>query len=304
MLWGLSSMDNADVAYSFGSRALPAVPELEAALASTRLPGSRPLDGRPAVSLRFDQVGFTYPGTTMPVLDGLDLELGAGESLAVVGSNGAGKTTFVKLLARLYDPTSGRITVDGIDLRELDATSWQRRVAAIFQDFTHYELTVAENVGLGAPALLDDRGALRDAARRAGALSLIDALPGGWDTVLSRRVAGGVELSGGEWQRIALARALLAVDAGAGLLVLDEPTANLDARAETELYERFLDLTSGVSTVVISHRFSTVRRAGRIVVLGGGSVVEAGTHDELLALGGRYARMFRLQAARFETTDA
>ncbi|HEX4905583.1 MAG TPA: ABC transporter ATP-binding protein [Acidimicrobiales bacterium] len=300
MVWGLSSMTNADVAYSFGIRALPAIPELEAALEQTRLPGTRAAGVMPVEAVRFEGVSFRYPGSENAILDGLDLELRAGESLAVVGSNGAGKTTLVKLLARFYDPTAGRVTVDGVDLRELDASSWQCRVAAIFQDFTHYELSVAENVGLGAPALLDDRDALREAARRAGALELIEALPDGWDTVLSRRVAGGVELSGGEWQRIALARALLAVDAGAGILVLDEPTANLDARAETQLYDRFLELTAGVTTVVISHRFSTVRRADRIVVLRHGRVVESGSHDELLALGGRYARMFQLQAARFD----
>ena len=300
MLYGLSAMSNADVAYSFGISALPAIPELEQAIARTRFGGSRPADGLPTEAVRFNGVRFSYPGAETAILDGLDLELRAGESLAIVGSNGAGKTTLVKLLARFYDPTAGSITVDGVDLRELDPTAWQCRIAAIFQDFTHYELSVAENVGLGAPALLDDRDALRDAARRAGALDLIEALPDGWDTVLSRRVAGGVELSGGEWQRIALARALLAVDAGAGILVLDEPTANLDARAETELYDRFLELTRGVATIVISHRFSTVRRADRIVVLRAGRVVEQGSHDELLALGGRYARMFNLQAARFD----
>ena len=304
MLGQLVSMTNADVNYAFGIKALPAIPELEDAIAGTRLGGARPADGLPARTIAFEGVGFAYPGTATPILDGLDLELRIGESLAVVGSNGAGKTTLVKLLARFYDPSSGRVTVDGTDLRELEPAAWQRRIAAIFQDFTHYELTVSENVGLGAPGLLDDREALRDAARRAGALELIEALPKGWDTVLSRRVADGVELSGGEWQRIALARALLAVDAGAGVLVLDEPTANLDARAETELYDRFLELTRGVTTVVISHRFSTVRRADRIVVMRGGRVVESGTHEQLVELGGRYARMFRLQAARFESSRA
>lgn len=307
MLWGLTAMSNADVSLAYGLVAMPAIVELERTACRIResMAGDLSAAGMPASSIRFEGVSFSYAGTTKAVLDDLDLELRAGESLAVVGGNGAGKTTLVKLLARFYDPAAGRITIDGVDLRDLDAVSWQQRIAAIFQDFTRYELSARENIGLGAPTLRNDDAALENAARRAGVLDLIESLPNGWDTVLSRQVEGGVELSGGEWQRLALARALLAVDAGAGVLVLDEPTANLDARAESALYEQFLSLTHGVTTIVISHRFSTVRRADRIVVLRGGKVVESGTHDELLALGGRYARMFRLQAARFtETTPA
>jgi ATP-binding cassette, subfamily B, bacterial len=297
-----SSMSNADVDVALGTGAVVAVGELEDVVRAMReeMHGDRPADGLPARSIRFEDVRFSYPGTSLDVLDGFDLELRAGESLAIVGSNGAGKTTLVKLLARMYDPLEGRITIDGVDLREIEPGGWQRQIGAIFQDFTRYELTVTENVGFGARHLLDDRDALRAAAARAGALELIETLPNGWDTVLSRQVEGGTDLSGGEWQRIALARALLAVDGGARVLVLDEPTANLDARAETELYDSFLSLTSGVTTLVISHRFSTVRKADRIAVVRGGRVVELGTHDELVALGGRYARMFRLQAARFQ----
>ena len=267
------------------------------------LPGALPAAGVPAGEIRFEDVSFAYAGGG-PVLDHLDLVVPAGASLAVVGANGAGKTTLVKLLARLYDPTAGRILVGGVDLREVEPASWQRRVSAVFQDFVRYPLTAADNVALGSPV---DPEALRRAARRAGALQLIESLPAGWGTWLSREFEGGVELSGGEWQRIALARALYAADqrgAGHSLLVLDEPTAHLDARAEAEFFDSFFDVTAGCTTVVISHRFSTVRRAERIVVLDGGRIVEAGPHEELLALGGRYAAMFSLQAARFGAAEA
>jgi ATP-binding cassette subfamily B protein len=244
-------------------------------------------------------VGFRYPGTADDVFSDLHLDIPAGRSLAIVGANGAGKTTLVKLLARLYDPASGRITVDGVDLRQLDPHAWHTRIGALFQDFVHYDLSVADNVGFGAPTLAADPDRLRAAAERAGALDLVEGLPAGWETVLSRQFTNGVDLSGGQWQRVALARALFAVDGGARVLVLDEPTANLDVRAEADVYDRFLELTAGLTTVVISHRFSTVRRADRIVVLEHGRVIEQGTHGQLLASAGRYAEMFRLQAARF-----
>jgi len=189
--------------------------------------------------------------------------------------------------------------VDGVDLRDVDARAWQRRVAAIFQDFARYHLPARDNVGMGAHELGEDPERLRTAARKAGALELIEALPRGWDTVLSREYTGGTDLSGGEWQRVALARALVAVEGGARVLILDEPTASLDVRAEAALYDRFLDITAGLTTILISHRFSTVRRADLICVLDGGAVVERGTHDALMAAGGRYAEMFALQAARF-----
>ncbi len=289
-----------DVSVEEGAAVLRATEQLEAVVdtdSRLHLIGDRrPPDRAPAEEIRFEAVRFRYPGHDRDVLCDLDLVVPAGRSLAIVGENGAGKTTLVKLIARLYDPSAGRIVVDGVDLRELDAAAWQRRVAAVFQDFVRYPLTAAENIGFGAP-----RGPAHEAAAaRANALGLVEALPEGWDTLLTRDYERGVDLSGGEWQRIALARALFAADvAGSGLLILDEPTAHLDARAEAAFIEGFLDVTRGHTTIVISHRFSTVRRADHIVVLDGGCVTESGTHDELVAAGGHYARMFAAQAERF-----
>ena len=295
---------------AYGTGTLPAVEALErlAAEAGARegcegsdptvLAHSLPSDA-PRQGIRFERVAFAYAAGGAEVLSELDLFIPAGQSLAIVGENGAGKTTLVKLLARLYDPTSGRITVDGVDLRQLDPRAWQRRVSAIFQDYMRFALPARDNVAFGAHEHAGDQAALREAARKAGALEVITALPHGWETVLSRQFTNGADLSGGQWQRVALARALFAVQGGARVLILDEPTANLDVRAEAALYERFLDITHGLTTIVISHRFSTVRRADRIVVLEGGRVVEEGSHAELLALGQRYARMFTLQAQRF-----
>ncbi|HVE95118.1 MAG TPA: ABC transporter ATP-binding protein [Acidimicrobiales bacterium] len=299
-LGAFANLGDHDLNIHWGAPSITAVEELEALTAAPPVApgGAQPSSAMPADAIRLERVSFGYPGRE-ELFNGLDLVIPAGKSLAIVGDNGAGKTTLVKLLARLYDPTGGRITVDGVQLTDLDPSGWQRRISAIFQDFTRYQITAAENIAYGAPERADDRDALRRAAERAGALDLIDGLAEGWDTVLSRQYKNGTDLSGGQWQRIALARAMFAVEAGAGVLILDEPTASLDVRAEAEVYDRFLELTRGLTTIVISHRFSTVRRADRIVVLADGQVAEDGTHEELLAAGGRYARMFRLQAARF-----
>jgi ATP-binding cassette subfamily B protein len=258
----------------------------------------------PQREIRFDAVSFAYRPDAKPVLDGVDLTLRVGQSTAIVGLNGAGKTTLVKLLAGLYPPTSGRILVDGADLRELEPRSWQRRLAVIFQDYVRYELDAASNIALGAPGHQDDEEALLAAAARAGAGDLLAGLPHGLSTVLSRHYRDGTDLSGGQWQRIALARAFFAARFGASVLVLDEPTAQLDVRAEVEFYDRFLEITRGVTTVLISHRFSTLRRADAIAVLDGGRVVEHGGHDELVALGGEYARLFELQSRQFADAAA
>ncbi|HUQ22608.1 MAG TPA: ABC transporter ATP-binding protein [Gaiellaceae bacterium] len=288
-----------------GLRAFGALERFEslAAADSAGETGTKDPSELPRSEIRFESVTFGYGDGSKPVLRGLDLTIAAGRSLAVVGLNGAGKTTLVKLLARLYEPQSGRIAVDGIDVREFPAAAWRGRLGAIFQDFVHYELPVRDNVGFGAPELLDDDVRVRSALTRAGALELVEALPLGLDTILSREYEDGAELSGGEWQRVAIARALAAVAAGAGVLVLDEPTANLDVRAEAAFFDRFLDLTRGLTTILISHRFSTVRRADRIVVLDEGAIVEDGAHEELLRLGGRYAELFHFQASRFGAVE-
>jgi ABC-type multidrug transport system fused ATPase/permease subunit len=246
----------------------------------------------PAREIHFREVSFRYPGAgdSTPVLDGFDLTIPAGSSLAIVGQNGAGKTTLAKLLCRLYDPQSGRIEVDGVDLRSLELDAWRRRISAVFQDFIRFELPLRDNV---APAGAPD-ATIRAALSAAGAESLA-----GLDTVLSRAYKGGTDLSGGQWQRVALARALAAVGSGARVVILDEPTAQLDVRGEAEIFERILAATRDCTTILISHRFSTVRLADRICVLEQGRVVELGTHDELMARRGRYRTMFDLQAQRF-----
>ncbi len=293
-----------DVWIENGAVPVPDVLALERAVAALEgeHPGATPAGQRPTREVAFEGVRFAYPGRDIDVYSALDLRLEAGRSLAIVGLNGAGKTTLIKLLAGLEVPQAGRITVDGVDLAELDATSWHQSMAVIFQDFVRYELPARDNIAFGAVELLHDADAdvrSATAARRVGAEAILEALPDGLSTPLSRRFAGGVDLSGGQWQRIALARAMAAVAAGARVLVLDEPTAHLDVRAEAELYDRFLDLTHGLTTIVISHRFSTVRRADRIVVLDGGRITEDGTHDELIAAGGQYARLFGKQAMRY-----
>ncbi len=253
---------------------------------------------RPA-EVSLEGVSFTYRGRDTPTLHGLDLRIPPGQALAVVGENGAGKTTLIKLICGLYEPPAGRVRLDGRDLRAADLSEIRRRVGVIFQDFVRYELPLRENVGFGRLPLLGDDAELEGALRDAGGGELLQGLPAGWDTMLARGYDGGVDLSGGQWRKVALARALAAVHGGAGLLILDEPTANLDVRAEVELFDRFLALTRGITTILVTHRLSSVRHADRIVVLAGGRVVEDGSHEELMTLGGRYARMFSLQAERF-----
>jgi ATP-binding cassette subfamily B protein len=255
--------------------------------------------GLPDREIRFERVSFKYPGSNLPVLDELELVLPAGRCTAIVGLNGAGKTTLVKLLARLYEPTSGRILVDGIDSRSFGVADWRRQIGVIFQDFNRYELTAAENIGFGAIDLAGNRERVRAAARRAGILSTLDRLPHGLDTTLARQYRDGTDLSGGQWQRVAIARALFALENGASILVLDEPTAALDVRAEAAFFDKFVDVTRGATALLISHRFSSVRHADNIVVLAGGKVIEQGTHEDLLAANGRYADLFHLQAERF-----
>jgi ATP-binding cassette subfamily B protein len=264
------------------------------ARAGALVQGERSAAGMPAREIRFRDVTFAYPATGEPVLAGFDLTIPAGSSLAIVGQNGAGKTTLAKLLCRLYDPQGGAIEVDGIDLRALDLEGWRSRAAAVFQDFIRFELPLRANV---APGGAPDE-VIQAALAEAGASGLADL-----DTVLARGYPGGTELSGGQWQRIALARALCAVRCGAGLVLLDEPTAQLDVRGENEIFDRILAATRHATTILISHRFSTVRHADRICVLEHGKVVELGTHEELMANGGRYRTMFDLQASRFGDDD-
>jgi len=253
--------------------------------------GSRAVDAKRAHEIRLRDVTFAYPaGAGTPVLEHFDLTIPAGSSLAIVGQNGAGKTTIAKLLCRLYDPQSGRIEIDGVDLREFDLASWRSRIAAVFQDFIRLELPLRDNVApAGAP---DD--IVCAALESAGAADLASL-----NTILARGYDGGTDLSGGQWQRVALARALAAVKMGAGVVLLDEPTAQLDVRGEAEIFDRLLAATRLCTTILISHRFSTVRHADRICVLEHGRVIELGTHDELMALSGRYRTMFDLQAERF-----
>ena len=277
----------------------PATRPVEAATPVGPVPVTSGGPARPVErGLRFAGVGFGYPGRP-DVLDGVDLWLPTGSSLALVGDNGAGKTTLTKLLARLYEPDRGSISLDGTDLRDLDPVEWRRQLAVVFQDFTRYELTARENVAFGWGDAVATDEVLDEVLDLAGGGDFVHRLPHGWDTVLSRRFTDGVDLSGGQWQRIALARALFAVRHGARFLVLDEPTAHLDIRAESELYDRFLELTRGVTTILISHRFATVRLADTICVLDAGRITETGSHDELTARGGQYARMFAIQSERF-----
>ena len=282
------ALDGASAPVAAVRRLLPAM------AGAGRLPsGERSAAAMPARQIRFRDITFAYPGGA-PVLDGFDLTIPAGTSLAIVGQNGAGKTTLAKLLCRLYDPQNGAIEIDGTDVRDLDLEQWRTRLAAVFQDFTRFELSLRDNV---APAGAPDDVVVSSLAD-AGASRLARL-----DTVLARGYDDGIDLSGGQWQRVALARALCAVKEGAGVVLLDEPTAQLDVRGEAEIFERLLAATRHCTTILISHRFSTVRHVDRICVLEKGKVVELGTHAELMALNGRYRTMFDLQAQRFAAED-
>src|SRR5262245_41420910 len=277
------------------SAPVAAVLKLESAMAPAGAlrAGTKAAAGKPAREIRFRDVTFAYPGGS-PVLDHFDLTIPAGSSIAIVGRNGAGKTTLAKLLCRLYDAQSGAIDVDGVDVRDLALDDWRKRLTAVFQDFIKFELPLRDNV---APGGAPD-AAIRTALESAGAANLASL-----DTILARGYEGGTDLSGGQWQRVALARALCAVQVGAGVVLLDEPTAQLDVRGEAEIFDRILAATKHCTTVLISHRFSTVRHADRICVVEHGRVVELGTHDELMAQDGRYRTMFNLQAQRFNAED-
>jgi ATP-binding cassette subfamily B protein len=261
-----------------------------------RRPGAHPVPVPIRTGFVFERVGFRYPGSEAWAVRGLDFSLAPGERLALVGENGAGKTTLVKLLARLYDPTEGRILLDGVDLRDYDVDSLRRNVGVIFQDFVRYDFLLKENIAVGNIAEREDAGRIETAAQRSLADTVAARLAGRYDQMLGRRFDNGVDLSGGEWQKVALARAYMR---DAQLLILDEPTAALDARAEYEVFLRFSELTAGRMAVLISHRFSTVRMADRILVLRNGELVEHGTHAALVAQGGLYAELFQLQAAGY-----
>jgi len=256
------------------------------------LPAPRPI----VRGFEFRDVSFRYPGTSRMVLNGLNVTLRAGERVALVGENGEGKTTLVKLMTRLYDPVEGQVLLDGIDLREYNLEDLYREIGVIFQDFMRYEMTARANIAVGQISQIDNTALLQTAAHKSMADQVIDRLPQDYEQMLGRRFETGVDLSGGEWQKVALARAYLR---DAQVLILDEPTAALDARSEFEVFQRFAELTTGKTALFISHRFSTVRMAQRILVLESGRIAEDGSHDELFTLGGRYAEMFEMQAASY-----
>jgi ATP-binding cassette subfamily B protein len=268
--------------------------EMEPAIRS--VPGALPAPRPMVQGFEFRNVGFAYPGSSRLVLSDINFRLAPHEKIALIGENGAGKTTLVKLLARLYDPTGGQILLDGNDLRDYSVEDLRKEIGVIFQDYMRYEMLIRENIGFGKVEELSDRVRIEGAAKKSLASEVIRRLPLGLDQMIGRRFEGGVDLSGGEWQKVALARAYMR---DAQLLILDEPTATLDARAEYQVFLRFADLTRGRMAVLISHRFSTVRMADRILVLENGAIREQGTHHQLVSLGGRYAELFELQAAGY-----
>lgn len=257
----------------------------------------QPLPVQVTEGIRFENVSFRYPGGEADVLHDLSFNLRAGEKLALVGKNGSGKTTLIKLLLGLYQPTAGRITLDGIDIHEFDPMAYRTLFSAIFQDFVRYNFTARENIGVGEVVHVEDQPQVADAAHKSMADAVIEGLPAQYNQQLGNRFAGGTELSGGQWQKVALGRAYMA---DAEIIILDEPTAALDAQSEYDTFLRFVELTEGKMAVIISHRFSTVRMADRIAVLDAGQIIEIGTHDELLARGGVYAELFHLQAQGYQ----
>ncbi len=262
----------------------------------TLVSGTRPVPRPIRLGFEFRNVSFAYPGSKKKVIEHISFALGPGEKIALVGENGAGKTTITKLMARLYDPTEGQILLDGVDLREYDAERLRHEIGVIFQDYMRYDMSVSLNIGFGQVAALADQARIERSAEKSLAAGVIAKLPQGYDQMLGRRFEGGTDLSTGQWQKVALARAYMRE---AQILILDEPTASLDARAEFEAYERFVELSEGKMAVLISHRFSTVRMAGKILVLDEGRLVESGSHAELVARGGKYAGLFELQAAGY-----
>jgi ATP-binding cassette subfamily B protein len=276
-------MDNLD-------ELLAAVPVVVAPAEPVALPS--PVRGH----IAFEHVTFRYPGTETCVLDDVSVEIRAGETVALVGRNGAGKSTFVKLLCRLYDPDQGRILLDGIDIASVDPAALRAAIGGMFQDFVSYQATAGENIGLGEVTRIEDADAVAASARNAGVAPLIDQLPRGYETALGKWFGKGTQLSGGEWQKVALARSFMRA---APILVLDEPTSALDAQAEYELFARLRSLAEGRTAVFISHRFSTARKADRIFLFHEGRLAEQGTHSELMHVAGRYAELFTLQASAY-----
>jgi ATP-binding cassette subfamily B protein len=296
-----------DMVFAYSARTVAGVDHLESLLPAAPVSATqadKPTERPPAPEICFTDISFRYDTTHSLVLCGLQLRLPAGRSVAIVGENGAGKTTLVRLLCGLIAPEAGTITVDGKPLTELSLDTWRRRIAVVFQDFARFHTTARDNIDFTAlpSSLTDDE--LATVAALSGVSEVVASLPHGWDTVLTRDQPGGVDLSGGQWQRVALARAIHALEGGASVLVLDEPTSSLDIRAEAAFYNEFLRVTEGLTTLIISHRFATVRRADVICVLSDGAIAETGSHEELLALDGRYAHMFRDQAALFANRDA
>jgi ATP-binding cassette subfamily B protein len=281
----------------YGSGSLRALERLRAAAPEPEPDAAEPV--RFDAVVRCEDVAFAYPGTDRTVISGLDLDINAGEVIGLVGRNGVGKTTLIRLLTGLYRPDAGRITVDGADLAGLPDAAWHRRVSVVFQDFGRFPASVADNIAIGAVEHAADREGVLEAARTAGIDRWLGDLPDGIDTLLGREFENGADLSGGQWQGIAIARGLFTARHGRDLLIFDEPTAHLDAHAEAAFFDRVTSAIDDAAIVLISHRLGTIRHADRIVLLGPEGIVEQGRHERLMASGGEYARLFSLQASQF-----